>query len=198
MTQSTPIANVCGFVLSVGFASRSLWGFAQSANVLGALYISLHIATAWLFLERAPRVQHVRAAPYDVIAIASLLSPFAYDSSVLQHAHYLSSGLLLAGTGWLLFATISLGRSFGIRPAIREVRTRLAYRVVRHPIYASYLILDSAILIEGPSIRNISVFCIATALLITRLLYEERLLLADSAYQSYSRQVRYRLIPFVV
>ena len=127
----------------------------------------------------------------------SLLSPYAYDASALDDAGPIIGGLLILAALFLLVSTLSLGRSFGILPAVRGIRRTGAYRVVRHPIYTSYLIMDAAILAADPSRRNVAVFGIATVLLLARIQFEEDLLSTTEEYRQYKASTRYRLLPFV-
>lgn len=96
----------------------------------------------------------------------------------------------IASLGWL-------GRSFGFVAANRGVKVNGPYRLVRHPIYASYLIAAVGYLLENPSQWNLAVFLTATAFQLVRIHKEEEFLSTDPAYAAYQTRVRYRLIPFV-
>jgi hypothetical protein len=52
-------------------------------------------------------------------------------------------GLQLAGLVIGIVSLVALGRSFGFVAADRGVKTRGPYAVVRHPVYASYLLIQS-------------------------------------------------------
>ena len=92
---------------------------------------------------------------------------------------------------------LSLNRSFGLVAAQRDIKTGGLYRVVRHPVYASYLISSSAYLLTNTSPMNGAVYVLAMLMLVARLLREERFLAADVRYRVYMRQVKYRLLPFI-
>ena len=100
-----------------------------------------------------------------------------------------------AGLSIIIVAKLTIGRSFGIIPANRGVVVRGLYGVVRHPIYAGYLVTHLAFMLAHPIPRNIAVLLIADAALVVRALREERLLASDSAYQAYCRRVSWHLIP---
>lgn len=109
----------------------------------------------------------------------------------------LSMALQFAGA---LMATASLGflgRSFGIVPANRGVQDGGPYRIVRHPVYASYLVTNLAYLLENPTAWNVAVIAVATAFQLVRIAKEEEFLSADGRYAAYMRQVRWRLVPLV-
>ena len=102
-----------------------------------------------------------------------------------------------AGLAWQVFAKLSLGRSFGLLPAARGIVTRGAYRFVRHPIYAGYLLAHIGFLMDNLTVRNLAILSLLYALQGVRMLREERLLLSDPAYRAYCEQVRHRLVPHV-
>jgi protein-S-isoprenylcysteine O-methyltransferase Ste14 len=106
-------------------------------------------------------------------------------------------GTILQGMGTLLAlaATLRLGRSFGVVAANRGVCTRGLYRVVRHPIYAAYLLACAGVVLSSPSLWNVTVFLVWTCVQARRVLAEERLLASDAAYRAYAAHIRYRLLP---
>lgn len=101
----------------------------------------------------------------------------------------------LVGIALQLGASISLGRSFGLVPANRGIKTGGLYRLVRHPFYFSYLITQAGYIINNPSTRNILVLAVGIGFQVVRIRYEERLLLGDAAYAAYTRSVRWHLVP---
>jgi protein-S-isoprenylcysteine O-methyltransferase Ste14 len=97
-----------------------------------------------------------------------------------------------------LYAKFSLGRSFGVVPANRGIKSDGLYRFVRHPIYASYLLHQLVFFfLIHPSWFNTLIFVLAYSLQIPRLLMEEELLSKDPEYAAYKQKVRYRLLPGV-
>lgn len=197
VTTSERTASTAGALIAAALAVISLSDYLGDRDVLAALYIAVHAITAWLFVIRTPQTLRPSRRLPDVVAVLSLLSPYAYDASALDESGPAISAVLIAAAAYLLFGTLSLGRSFGILPALREVRTGLAYRIVRHPIYSAYLLMDVAILAADASPRNVTVFAIAALLLISRVRFEEQLLSANEEYRRYKEQVRYRLVPLV-
>lgn len=105
--------------------------------------------------------------------------------------------LIIAGMLFQIYAKFTLRRSFGVIAANRGVKVSGPYRFVRHPMYAGYTITHLGFLLSGPNWWNFSVYALGLALNITRILAEERMLMADPAYQELSRKVRYRLVPFL-
>lgn len=112
-----------------------------------------------------------------------------FDTSALWQA------LQLAGTLLAIISLSSLGRSFGLLAANRGVRTSGAYRLVRHPAYASYFVVQIGYLLENLSVWNVAIFSVVVVAQLARIHQEEAVLLRDTTYRLYSRQVRYRLLP---
>lgn len=94
-----------------------------------------------------------------------------------------------------LGASLSLGRSFGLVPANRGIKTGGLYRIVRHPFYFSYVIAQVGYLINNPSTMNVLVFAIGTGFQVVRINYEERLLSNNAEYSTYLETVRWHLFP---
>jgi len=90
---------------------------------------------------------------------------------------------------------LSLGRSYAMLPALREVRTRFLYGYVRHPVYALYMLADLAAVTLQPSLWNAGVAGLGAVVFLARALLEERVLCQDPAYANYMRAVRWRFIP---
>jgi protein-S-isoprenylcysteine O-methyltransferase Ste14 len=90
-----------------------------------------------------------------------------------------------------------LGRAFGIVPAYRGLRTGGPYRLVRHPVYAAYVVGNIGYLLESPTWWNASVLLMQMAAQLVRIQYEEAVLATDPEYVSYRQHVRWRLVPFV-
>ncbi|MGY0614176.1 methyltransferase family protein [Vibrio sp. FJH11] len=103
--------------------------------------------------------------------------------------------LLLIGLMLHVGAKLSLRRSFGIVPADRGIKSDGLYRYIRHPMYFGYFITHIGFLLAVPSLWNFMLYCLTWALLITRIIFEERLLSKNSEYIAYQKKVHYRLIP---
>jgi len=101
------------------------------------------------------------------------------------------------GLALVILGKATLGRSFGIVPANRGIVARGPYTLVRHPIYAGYLISHLAVLLAYPRPVNVAIVVIADSALIWRALIEERVLACDSDYQAYCRRVSWHLVPGV-
>ena len=146
----------------------------------------------------------IRTAPDSVstdmrdwlLAIGATFAPFFLspaDMAIWPGARY----LLAVGSLLQIAGLLSLNRSFGLVAAQREIKTGGVYRVVRHPLYASYLISLSGYLLANTSPENAVTYVATISMLVARLLREERFLSTDVRYRVYMRQVKYRLLPFI-
>jgi len=69
--------------------------------------------------------------------------------------------------------------------------------VVRHPIYAGYLLNYLGFLLAYPTVWNSVVVTAAGMALVLRAIYEERVLSEDVDYQAYCHRVGWHLVPGV-
>lgn len=90
-----------------------------------------------------------------------------------------------------------MNRSYALVPARRVIKTDNMYRIVRHPLYASYFVMFSGYVLVNASAVNVLVFVTMMSLLVTRLHREETHLMKDDAYRAYAEKTRHRLVPFV-
>ncbi len=102
---------------------------------------------------------------------------------------------MAAGVLMQILGLISLNRSFALVAAKRAIKTDFMYRWVRHPIYASYLIVFTSYLLVYPSVNNLMVFAVLIPCMVGRIYREEVHLSQDPVYRDYMQRVRYRLIP---
>ena len=100
------------------------------------------------------------------------------------------AGLLITCAG--LF---TLRRSFGLVPANRGVVTAGPYGVVRHPIYAGYVLVHATFVLAYPTLQNLLIWVVTDTAMIVRILREEQVLAHDDAYARYRRDVRWRVVP---
>ena len=101
------------------------------------------------------------------------------------------------GLSIIISAKLALGRSFGIVPANRGVVMAGLYNVVRHPIYAGYLITHVSFAIAHPLAWNAVILGITDVALLVRALREEQVLKADRTYEDYCRRVAWHVLPGV-
>ena len=108
---------------------------------------------------------------------------------------WLSTTLMLIGLTFNVSAKLFLNRSFGIVAANRGVKRGGPYRIVRHPMYLGYITTQIGFLLASFSLLTLLFYVTAWVFQVLRIREEEKLLLRDEAYASYSATVRHRLIP---
>jgi protein-S-isoprenylcysteine O-methyltransferase Ste14 len=105
-------------------------------------------------------------------------------------------GPMMAGAAlWCLLAKAFMNRRWGVLAANRGVQTKGPYALMRHPVYAGYLVAHIGLLLTWPTAWNFALFVVTWAAQIARLLEEERFLSLDPVYVAYRRRVRFRLVP---
>ncbi|EEG09796.1 methyltransferase family protein [Pseudogulbenkiania ferrooxidans] len=178
------------------FSYAHLTRFQQTHDVALMVVVLSETLTAVLFFVRSsPKT--ISLAPADwLIGVAGSFLPMLFRPApwgVMPAA----SVLVLAGTVLQIVGLLSLNRSFAIVAAKRELKTAWMYRIVRHPIYASYFLVFAGYVLQNTSLTNVLIYALLLVLLFTRIVREERHLALDPAYRVYMQTVRYRLIPFV-
>ena len=147
---------------------------------------------AALFLLRRP-ARCTGTTWETMLALAGTFLPTATRPGP-GNLFWLGEIIQVAGLSGMAIAAISLGRSFGIAPADRGLRTTGLYAWVRHPLYAMEICYFAGYLVANPSWRNLAILTADTALQLFRALREERIL---KDYASYAGRVRWRLLPLV-
>lgn len=182
-----------------------IWGLFSYVHILAFLdkaewsYLLLFITetlVAILFLVRSEPVTVSANSTDWALAISATFAPFFFapaDWGVLPQAKL----MLVVGASVQIAGLISLNRSFGLVAAKREIKTAGMYKIIRHPLYASYLLTFTGYLLANSSIRNLIVYVTLFTLLFFRLLREEKHLSLDNQYRQYMNRVRYRVIPYI-
>ncbi len=114
-----------------------------------------------------------------------------------------TSGLLIECTG-VFFTLHSIYvmkiRNFNITPTIKqdsELITSGPYRIIRHPMYIGQLIAVLPLVIDYFSWYRFSAFAILAIILMVKINYEEKLLLAHfTDYRAYMKRTK-KLIPYL-
>lgn len=109
--------------------------------------------------------------------------------------------LVLRWTGTIGFAVsaFQLSDNFSLLPNLRKLVTSGGYRLIRHPMYASYLVLDLANWLPGGSPIAGVVWVAEAFFLHSRALIEEDCLKSvNTEYSAYCERVRYRYIPGII
>ena len=191
--------NLVGAAGAAVFAYSFLHFYVQSRRPIGIVFFAQQTLVALAYLIRRPARLVTRRLDDWLLAFAGTFIGVLFRPEGQHPAWGIWTGNVLQFVGVAIVAAciLSLGRSFGFAAADRGVVTRGAYTVVRHPMYASYLLLELGYLAQSLSVRNAAIFVIGTLCNGGRALAEERLLANNPDYLAYRRRVRRRIIPGV-
>ena len=68
---------------------------------------------------------------------------------------------------------------------------------MRHPLYASYLVLLTGYILSNTTWWNFLLYVMSLGFLFVRMVREEKHLAVDPVYAEYAKRVRFRVIPYV-
>jgi protein-S-isoprenylcysteine O-methyltransferase Ste14 len=160
-----------------------------------AFVLSETIVVLLFFFRSKAQVLSGDAEDY-VIAVTATLSTLLFRPLVGSHIIF-GDWLVFLGIVLQMASLISLNTSFGVAPANRGIKTTGLYKFVRHPVYASYLVLYIGYVLNNQTWENLLIFVFAMSLQIWRIENEERLLSKSPEYKSYMTRARWKLIPLV-
>ncbi|MBX9925724.1 MAG: isoprenylcysteine carboxylmethyltransferase family protein [Hyphomicrobiaceae bacterium] len=174
-------------------ASGQLWALVVLLVISEALPVIL------LFIRRTTSSVTLSPRDWTLAFVGASFPLLAHPATTGNNIAPLSLCLVLIIGGLVLqlAAKVFLGRSFGVVAANRGVKSAGVYGLVRHPMYAGYVMTHIAIILAGPTVWNIAVYGLGFVAQLLRIHREEEILRQDPAYAEYANRVRYRLIPGV-
>jgi protein-S-isoprenylcysteine O-methyltransferase Ste14 len=182
-------------LLSVNF-----WAdFVRTGRLTGLLFLASEaLVVVFTILRRRARTVD-RSIPTAALTMISLLGPplLRAGEGLGLVPDAVTAGVTAIGMVIAILAKVTIGRSFGIAPANRGIVVKGPYNLVRHPIYAGYLLTHAAALVAYPTVWNVCILAAADTALILRALAEERVLSTDREYQAYCGRVAWHLVPGV-
>ena len=191
--------NLAGATIAALFVQASLRFYLDTHSLIGGLFVIEQTWFAAIFLLRRPAEAVSRRPGAWLLAFGGTFGGLLLRPGGAHPPWGVEAGFAFQVAGLLIAITslLALGRSFGFVAADRGLKTRGPYAVVRHPIYASYLLIQAGYVLQSLSLGNAVVFAVANACNIGRALAEEMLLSRSPAYRAYQQQVRWRLIPYL-
>ncbi len=164
------------------------------------IYVSQHILVLGIALtRRAPAAQDrsLLSNAAVVVAYGYSYAQVIFLNWVPGDAAWPAGGLVLVTVAACLSlaSLLTLGRLFGVRPALRGLATTGPYRFVRHPMYLSYIVSDIGYNLQEWNSGTVLLTLAGWASLIYRIHAEERVLSPHPGWSQYETSIRYRLIP---
>ena len=178
------------------FAYRHLYNFIETKSWSLLLFAIIETIAVYFYISRSTP-STVSMNPFDwIIAFIGTFTPLSLRPEpygIFPSGEY----LVFLGAFLQALSIISLNRSFALVPAKRVIKTTRMYRIVRHPLYASYILGLTGYVLQYTSDVNITIYLISLVSIFIRVFREEHHLASDATYLEYMQIVKYRLIPFV-
>ncbi len=191
--------NLIGAIGAAFFAQATLRVYLQSHRLIGAAFFVEQMWVVVAYLIRRPARTVSRRLGDWLLAFGGTFAGVLFRPVGAHPQWGLTAGLAVQLVGLAICVTsfLALGRSFGFVAADRGLVRRGPYAIVRHPIYASYVLLQFGYLLQSISLRNALVMLVASGCNVGRAVAEDRVLATNKDYDAYRRQVRWRMFPGV-
>lgn len=191
-----PICNVALGLSTVFWACAGVWEDRAAIAAPRVVLSALQVVVGYLFLTRV-----ASRRDGDWRELASCVPSFLAGGALVKLAGPMHQWPLLAQTVfsaagvWTIASLLSLGKSFSVFPALRQIVVRGPYRWIRHPAYAGeWFLMLGATAARGTTATWL-LFAGGTAALAWRIETEERFLAGEPGYAEYRRGVRWRCVP---
>ena len=166
------------------------------------IYVLQHLLVLGIALTRRSPVVQDLSLPSNASVIVAYAYPYAqvvYLRWVPGDPAWPTGGLVLVTLAACLSlaSLLSLGKLFGVFPALRGLATRGPYRLVRHPMYLAYVLADIGYNIQEWNFGTALLVITGWAALLCRIHAEERILSQDAEWSTYIALVPYRILPGV-
>ncbi len=180
-----------------------LWGIFLYAHVeayaighkASALLFALSESLVIIFFLMRSQARSFSHAPFDwALGFIGTFLTTLYRPSP-NPEYFLGETLLSFGIVLNIAALLSLNRSFAIVPAVRNIKTKGFYTIIRHPMYASYLLMYIGYFLSNSTLANGIILLLCIAFQLARIEREEVLLSTEPVYKIYQQKVKYKLIP---
>jgi protein-S-isoprenylcysteine O-methyltransferase Ste14 len=164
------------------------------------LAVALLAAAIFSLIRQAPTSRDCR--PLTVVlatCAAALPTLFFWVADPFAETLEISRALRVVACSIMLISIWHLRTNFSLLPQFRTLTRTGPYRIVRHPIYASYIIFDASLVLETAS-PFLAVFWLFELYMFwVRAKLEEKLLIRDCAtFVQYQRDVRFLFLPFLL
>ena len=177
-----------------------LFVLSPTFGLVDWIYLSQHLLVLGIALTRPAPASQDRSLASSVAVLVAYTYPYAqvaYLRWVPGEPVWLAGSLVIVivAACLSLASLLSLGRSFGIRPALRSLAMKGPYRLVRHPMYLSYVLADIGYNLDEWNAGTVLLVLAGWIAMVYRIRAEERVLSRDEGWLGYQRVARYRLVP---
>lgn len=191
-----PLSNFVLLALYFIFLYNHLLGI-KTGIISSVVYVFIAMESTvilLLILRQKPKTRITEPIAWICAFIGTFATLFLLPSPA---APFPTIGTVLMIIGGVLatLSYLSLNTSFGVIPAIRNVKTSGLYSVIRHPMYSSYFVIYTGYLMLSFSLYNLAIISILFIFLVLRIHFEEKILTTNNEYVTYKNRVRYRLLP---
>ncbi|RVQ68921.1 isoprenylcysteine carboxylmethyltransferase family protein [Croceicoccus ponticola] len=183
-------------VLSTGVIVRLAPHIAEHPQLV--LFLLGELVGVFMLLIQRRGAWTVKPWPIFIAVVGTGLALCVIPEGTAYISNLVSFAIIATGAIITLSAKVFLGRSFGVIPANRGVKSIGVYRLVRHPMYLGYMISHIGYVLMYLSAWNVAIYAIVWTALYFRTIEEEKFLRQDESYRQYAEKVRYKLIPGVV
>jgi protein-S-isoprenylcysteine O-methyltransferase Ste14 len=171
-------------------------------TVVDWIYLSQNILVLGISLTRRRPIAQDQSWPTSLAVAVSYSYPYAqviYLNSMPGYVAWPAAGAVLVTLSAFLSlsALLSIGKLFGVRPAMRGLTVKGPYRLVRHPMYLAYFVADIGYQLQEWNMGTVAIVAAGWASLVYRIYAEERMLSLHPDWAAYVGRVRRRLIPGV-
>ncbi|MDZ4660140.1 MAG: methyltransferase [Pseudomonadota bacterium] len=158
------------------FAAIAFQRWLESKEMFFILLVFRDVLAAVYFWVRLP-AREVSHLTLKVVAYGSAMLPLCYlggsDSSI--ELMLITRGLAILGFLISTIATIDLGNSLGIAPAVRGGVCKTGiYKYLKHPMYTGYMVAEIGMVLLNP--WNFLLFALSACLYMMRMRWENRFL----------------------
>ncbi|HEY7000121.1 MAG TPA: isoprenylcysteine carboxylmethyltransferase family protein [Candidatus Udaeobacter sp.] len=166
------------------------------------IYVLQHFIVLGIAMTRPqPKVRDYSVASSIAVGVAYLY-PYAQVIYLRWSPGYVAwpaagLALVMLAAGLSLVSLVTIGRLFGVRPALRGLVTSGPYRIIRHPIYLSYVIGDIGYNLQEWNYVTLLLVLFGWMSLVYRIYAEERVISQHPGWQAYVARVGYRVFPGV-
>jgi protein-S-isoprenylcysteine O-methyltransferase Ste14 len=160
------------------------------------LALSESLAVA-LILTRKSGEMAVRAVPVLAAFAGTALPLLVRPGGIAIIPSIMSTSVMFGGLGLSVLSKLYLNRSFGLVAANRGIKIGGPYRLVRHPMYLGYFIIQSAFLCASFSLVNLGIYLLTWGCQLVRVHEEETVLQQDCSYRQFAGRVTAKLLPGV-